>query len=174
MNSRIAVTLLSALLTASWSVHAQTSANTDPHALFAGYVRAVNAGDKTALRNLISEQVERSSYRGCKPETSNRDCLLSYIVNTVIGNHGVIQETESFGVDGDTLYAGLELRSDAIRAAGSERIVGVDKIRFKDNQIVSLAFLPNLRDAQTRKYFDHIRATGTPSSQPFVNRAAGQ
>jgi hypothetical protein len=173
MRNRIASTLISVLLMGSWSVHAQTSAIADPHALFARYVQAVNAGDKTALRNLISEKVERSSYRGCKPESSNRDCLLSYIVNTVIDKHGVIKETESSGVDGDTLYGGLELRSDTIRAAGVERAMGIDKIKFKDNQIVALAFLPNLNDAQTRKFFDYIRTSGTPSSQPYVNQPVG-
>jgi hypothetical protein len=173
MTSKFAFALLSILLTGSWSVHAQTSANTDPYLLFAKYVQAVNAGDKAAVRNLISDQVERSSYRGCQPELSNRDCLLSYIVNTVIDKHGSIKETKVFGVDGDTLYGGLELRSDMIRAAGAKRAMGIDKIRFKDNKLMSLAFLPNLNDAQTKKFFDYIRATGTPSSQPYVNRPAG-
>jgi hypothetical protein len=170
MTKKRASALLSVLLLGAWSTHAQTPAYAEPHALFARYVKAVNAGDKAAVRNLISEQVERSSYRGCKPEVSNRDCLLSYIVNTVIDKHGSIKETLIFGVDGDTLYGGLELRSDTIRAAGSMRAMGIDKIRFKDNQIMSLAFLPNLNDAQTRKFFDYIRATGTPSSQPYVNQ----
>jgi hypothetical protein len=170
MTTRIVASLLSVLLTASWPVDAQTSAATDLHALFVRYVRAVNAGDKSAVRDLISESVERSSYRGCKPELSNRDCLLLYIVNTVIDKHGAIKETESFGVDGDTLYGGLELRSDMVRAAGAQRAMGIDKIRFKDDQIVALTFLPNLNDVQTRKFFDYIRATGTPSSQPYVNR----
>ena len=142
---------------------------TDAAALFARYVQVVNAGDKAGLRALIAEDVERSPYRGCTAAMSNRDCLVAYIANTVLDRHGHIKPTESFGVDGDTIYAGLELRSDNIRAAGVERAFGIDKIRFKNNQIMSLAFLPNLQDAQTKAYFDHIRATGTPSAQP-VNR----
>lgn len=164
--------LIPLLLLRVWPVHAQAVANADPHELFARYVQAVNAGDKAAVRSLISEEVERSSYRGCKPELSNRDCLVSYIGNTVIDKHGSIKETAIFGVDGDTMYGGLELRSDAIRAAGAKRAMGIDKIRFKDGKIVGLAFLPNLHDAQTKKYFDYIRATGTPSSQPYVNQPA--
>jgi hypothetical protein len=169
MNKKIASVLLAVLLSGSWSAHAQNAANTDPYELFAKYVKVVNAGDKAGLRDLISEQVERSSYRGCKPELSNRDCLLLYIVTTVINQHGAIKETPFFGVDGDTLYGGLELRSDTVRAAGSERAMGIDKIKFKDNKITGLAFLPNIGDAQTKKFFDHVRATGTPSSQPYVN-----
>ena len=173
MTNKLLSALLSVSLIGASSVHAQTSASIDPHALFAKYVQAVNAGDKSAVRKLISEDVERSNYKGCKPELSNRDCLLLYIVNTVIDKHGTIKETDSFGVDGDTMYGGLELRSDTIRAAGAKRAFGIDKIKFRGNQIVGLAFLPNLDDAQTRKFFDYIRATGTPSSQPYVNQPGG-
>jgi hypothetical protein len=160
MNKTIAV-LLSVMMPLAASAQA-----TDAAALFARYVQVVNAGDKSGLRALISEDVERSPYRGCTAAMSNRDCLIAYIANTVLDRHGHIKPTDSYGVDGDTIYAGLELRSDVIRAAGVERVFGIDKIKIKNNQITGLAFLPNLQDAQTRTYFEHIRATGTPSAQP--------
>jgi hypothetical protein len=139
-------------------------------ALFANYVRIVNAGDVAGLRAMMSEEVDRSDYRACKAKMSNKDCLILYIETTVMKQHGRIEATDSFGVDGDTLYGGLVLQSDTIRAAGSQRAFGIDRIRIRNGKIIGLRFLPNLQDAQTKKFFDHIRATGTPSSQPYVNQ----
>jgi hypothetical protein len=130
----------------------------------------VNAGDVAGLRTMISDEVERSDYRACTAAMSNKDCLMLYIENTVLKQHGRIEATESFGVDGNTLYGGLVLQSDTIRAAGSQRAFGIDRIRIKDGKISGLKFLPNLQDTQTRKFFDRVRATGTPSSQPYVNQ----
>jgi hypothetical protein len=167
MNHCMTKALIAALAFASTAAHAQAPA--DLAALFAKYTKIVNAGDVDGLRAMISDDVERSSYRGCTPAMSNKDCLTFYIQTTVIKNHGTIEETGSFGVDGDTIYGGLVLKSDVIRAAGSKRVLGIDEIKVKDGKIVGMKFLPNLQDPQTTKYFDHIRATGTPSSQPYVN-----
>lgn len=139
-------------------------------ALFAQYVRVVNAGDVAGLRAMIADDVERSDYRACTAAISNKDCLMLYIETTVIRQHGHIEATESFGIDGGTIYGGLILKSDTIRAAGSERAHGIDMIKVRDGKIAGLKFLPNLQDPQTRKFFDRIRATGTPSSQPYVNQ----
>ncbi len=167
MSHFMRTALLVTLAFAGTAAHAQTPAEFS--ALFRKYVEVVNAGDVAGLRALISDDVERSDYRACTPALSNKDCLLLYIETTVINQHGKIEETESFGIDGDTLYGGLVLRSDTVRAAGSQRAYGIDKIKVKDGKIAGLKFLPNLQDPQTRKFFDHIRATGTPSSQPYVN-----
>lgn len=168
MSNSIKTVLIAALAFAGTAAHAQ--APTDHAALFAKYTKIVNAGDVAGLRAMISDDVERSEYRACTPAMSNKDCLMLYIETTVIKEHGNIEETGSFGVDGDTLYGGLVLKSDRIRAAGSKRALGIDKIKVKDGKIVGLKFLPNLQDPQTKRFFDHIRATGTPSSQPYVNR----
>lgn len=155
-----------AIIATAMSIAAQAQTANDPGKLFAQYVQAVNAGDKAALRDLISEEVERHTYSACTPAMSNRDCLLTYISDTVLDKHGHIDPTDSFGVDGDTLYGGLVLRSDGIRASGAERAVGIDKIKMRNNKIVGLVFLPNLQDAQTKQYLDYRRAQGMPGSRP--------
>ena len=168
MSFSIKTAVMTVLACAGTAAQAQESA--DLAALFAKYTKIVNAGDVEGLRAMISDDVERSAYRGCTPAMSNKDCLTLYVETTVIKNHGKIEETGSFGIDGDTLYGGLVLKSDVIHAAGSKRVLGIDKMKIKDGKIVGMKFLPNLQDPQTAKYFDHIRATGTPSSQPYVNR----
>jgi len=150
-----------ALLMAT-AASAQTA--NDPAKVFAQYLHFVNSGDKAALRELISEDVERHTYSACTAGMSNRDCLLTFISDTVMDRHGHIKPTDSFGLDGDTLYAGLVLTNDPIRAAGAQRAVGIDQIKTRNNKIIGLRFLPNMQDAQTRKYLDYRRTSGMPGS----------
>ena len=163
MNSKATFFVAMSILI-NMAVDAQTA--NDPARVFAQYVLAVNAGDKAALRELIADDVERHTYSACTAAMSNRDCLVFYITYTVLDRHGNITPTESFGVDGDTAFGGLVLRSDGIRNAGAERAVGIDKIKTRNNKIIGLVFLPNLQDAQTKKYLDYRRTSGMPGSQP--------
>jgi hypothetical protein len=165
MNGKATFAAMAIVMTMTVAMAVQAQTPNDPARLFARYVQSVNAGDKAALRELIAADVERHTYSACTPAMSNRDCLLLYISDTVLNKHGIIKPTDSFGLDGDTLYAGLVLSSDGIRASGAERAVGIDQIKTRNNKIVSLRFLPNLQDAQTKKYLDYRRATGMPGSQ---------
>src|SRR5664279_533508 len=108
MRHSIRTVLFAALAFAGTAAHAQEP--TDYYALFAKYTKVVNANDVAGLRALISDDVERLDYRACTPAMSNKDCLMLYVQTAVMNEHGSIEATGSFGVDGDTLYGGLVLK----------------------------------------------------------------
>jgi ketosteroid isomerase-like protein len=169
MKKLLAASALAFGLLAS-AAHAQLVPVTEHYAVFAKYVKAVNAHDIEALRALIADDVTSPRYRGCVAAMSNRDCLAFYVDTTVMKQHGNIVATDSFGVDGDTMYAGLILTSDTIRNAGVDRAQGMDKITVKNGKITALQFLPNMGDAQTKKWYDIIRTVPPQDAKAYVTK----
>ena len=140
-------------------------ATESPDAVFDRYVAAVHAGDMAAVRALISPDVERSDFGGCRPEMSNPVCLAHYIETTVV------QPQARFTVlrrqlDGDTVSAKLEVRSPLYAKAGIERIVGVDVVRVRNDLIHGFRFVPDFSDESTAIFFGTLgigpRAAKTP------------
>jgi hypothetical protein len=123
-----------------------------PAEVFDRYVSAVHAGDMQAVRALISPEVERSDFVGCRPEMDNPTCLAHYVETTVVKPRARVTE-RSRSVQGDTLVADLEVRSPLYSQAGVERIVGRDIVRVRDGRIVSFRFVPDFADESTARFF---------------------
>ncbi|MDD0809227.1 nuclear transport factor 2 family protein [Curvibacter sp. RS43] len=128
------------------------AAQTAPEEVFQQYLAAVKAQDKAAVADLIADEVERSDFPACRPEMSNKQCLLFYIDATVLSQAGEITVLRT-QVDGDTVRATLALRSQLTRRAGVERALGTDEVRVRQGRIVAFRFLPDLADEPTRRFF---------------------
>ncbi|MDO9201134.1 MAG: nuclear transport factor 2 family protein [Hydrogenophaga sp.] len=123
-----------------------------PDAVFDRYVVAVHAGDMAAVRSLISPDVERSDFVGCRPEMDNPTCLAHYIEATVVRPKAKLTVV-SRRLDGDTVTADLEVRSPLYTQAGAERIVGKDVVRVRNGLIHGFRFIPDFRDEPTAVFF---------------------
>jgi hypothetical protein len=123
-----------------------------PAAVFDRYLAAVHAADMPAVRALISPEVERSDFIGCRPEMDNAACLAHYIEATVVKPRARLTELRR-GVDGDTVDALVEVRSPLYTQAGLERIVGRDIVRVRDGRIVGFRFVPDFSDEATAAFF---------------------
>lgn len=129
-----------------------TARENDPAAVFDSYLQAVHARDMESVMALISDDVARVNYPGCTPDMDNKACLATYVQQAVVDAAGEIV-VQSVAVQGDTLLAKLELRSDLTRRAGVERALGTDRLRVLDNHIVEFAFIPDFADEQTATFF---------------------
>lgn len=127
-------------------------AQSTPDEVFNRYVQQVNAGDMAAVRDLIADQVARSDFVGCTDDMNNKECLGFYIDTTVVSQHGRIHVLHSER-HGDEVRATLELRTDGMRRAGVERVVGTDVVRVREGRIVSFHFVPAFGDDQTATFF---------------------
>jgi ketosteroid isomerase-like protein len=139
-----------------------------PSEVFDRYVSAVHAGDMQAVRDLISPDVERSDFAGCRPEMDNLTCLAHYIEATVVKPRARITE-RARSVQGDTVDAVLEVRSPLYTQAGVERILGRDIVRVRNGRIVAFRFVPDFADEPTVTFFGKLgigpRAAG-PATKP--------
>lgn len=152
---RRAIRPLTAMLvfTGTAGLSAQEAAT--PQQVLDRYVAAVNASDIRAVGALISEQVERASYPGCKPEMSHKTCLITYVDETVVQAEGRITTLKS-EVRDDTVHARMEVSSKTARGFGLERIVGTDVIRVQGGLIVAFRFVPEFSDEQTAVFFGKL------------------
>jgi len=137
-----------------------------PDAVFDRYVAAVHAGDMAAVRALISPDVERSDYVGCRPEMDNPACLAHYIEATVVRPQARLTEI-SRQTEGETITSVLEVRSPLYTQAGAERILGKDIVRVRDGLIQAFRFVPDFTDEPTVVFFGTLgigpRAAKKPS-----------
>lgn len=159
--------LQSALLTAiaALQLSAPARAESTPAAVFGQYVTAANAGDMNAITRLISSQVARSDYVGCKPDMDNKTCLLDYIHTTVVAAHGQLTVL-STRQEGNTIHALLELRSDTARHFGQERIKGTDIVTVEQGLITNFHFVPDFADDQTADFFGQLGIGPRAASKP--------
>jgi ketosteroid isomerase-like protein len=126
-----------------------------PSAVFDRYVAAVHSTDMVTIRALISPDVERSDFVGCRPEMDNASCLAHYVETTVVKPHARVTERNR-SVQGDTVVADLEVRSPLYTQAGVERILGRDIVRVRDGRIVSFRFVPDFTDDATANFFGKL------------------
>jgi uncharacterized membrane protein YvbJ len=159
---KVLLLIVPLVLSLAWYMDV-AQAQSAPNTVFERYVQAVNAGDMGDVRNLISDDVARSDFVGCRIEMSNKDCLVFYIATTVVNEHGRITVVRS-EQHGDEVHAELILSSDAIRRAGVERTIGTDVVRVRTGRIVSFHFVPNFTDSQTATFF------ATLGIGPFANK----
>jgi hypothetical protein len=128
------------------------TATESPDAVFDRYVKAVHTADMAAVRALIAPDVERSNFRRCTPEMNNPTCLAFYIESTVVEPRAKLTVVNR-RLEGDTVTADLEVRSELYTKAGVERIVGQDIVRVRNGLIHGFRFVPNFNDEQTAIFF---------------------
>lgn len=139
-----------------------------PAEVFDRYVSAVHAADMPAVRALISPEVERSDFAGCRPEMDNPACLAHYIDTTVL-KPGARMTERRRSVQADTVVSELEVRSPLYTQAGVQRILGRDIVRVRDGRIVAFRFVPDFADAPTARFFATL---GIGPGVPAAARAA--
>ena len=144
-----------------WAVSVRASVSAGPEAVFRAYADAVNAGSIDRVRSLLSPGIARPPFSRCPPTLGDFDCAVSYLNETAVKRHSIIT-TLSVRVQGDIALAKLELRNDATKAAGLDRISGTDRLRVRDGKIVEFAFLRDEQDPQTMKFFQFMMAHGGP------------
>jgi hypothetical protein len=132
--------------------------------VFDRYVSAVHAADMKAVRALISPEVERSDFAGCRPEMGNPACLAHYIETTLVKPGARITEQRR-SVEADTVLSDLEVRSPLYTQAGVERIVGRDVVRVREGRIVAFRFVPDFSDEATAVFFGKL-GIGPRASRP--------
>jgi hypothetical protein len=137
-----------------------------PAAVFDRYVAAVHAGDMAAVRALISPDVERSDFVGCRPDMDNPACLAHYIEATVVRPQARLTVVNQ-QLDGDTVTAALEVRSPLYTKAGAERIVGKDIVRVRSGLIQGFRFVPDFSDEPTAVFFGSL-GIGPRAQRPSV------
>ena len=153
-----------ALLCATFLAYATPSRASGPRApdaVFRAYAEAVNAGSINNVQALLARNIARPPFSRCPPAMGNFDCAVSYLEETTVKRHSTLA-TQSLQVQGDVALARVELRNDATKAAGVERIAGTDRLRVRDGKIVEFAFLRNEQDPQTMKFFQFMMAHGGP------------
>jgi hypothetical protein len=134
-----------------------------PDAVFDRYVAAVHAGDMAAVRALISPEVERSDFVGCRPEMDNPACLAHYIHTTVVQPQAQLTVVRR-QVEGPLVTADLEVRSPLYAREGVARIVGKDLVWVRDGLIHGFRFVPDFNDGPTADFFG-TRGIGPRASQ---------
>jgi hypothetical protein len=147
MRKLLKVSVFACMLLAQ-TVHAADSLDM----VFDRYVAAVHARDMGAIRSLISPQVERSDFPGCRPEMANPDCLAHYIEATVVAPKARINVLNRI-TNGETLTAFIEVRSELYTKAGVERIMGRDIVRSSAGLIDAFRFVPDFSDESTAIFF---------------------
>jgi hypothetical protein len=147
MRKLLKVSVFACMLLAQ-TVHAADSLDM----VFDRYVAAVHARDMEAIRSLISPQVERSDFPGCRPEMANPDCLAHYIEATVVAPKARINVLNRI-TNGETLTAFIEVRSELYTKAGVERIMGRDIVRSSAGLIDAFRFVPDFSDESTAIFF---------------------
>lgn len=138
-----------------WDAVSEIFTLPSPAEVFDRYVAAVHAGDMAAVRALISPQVARSDFAGCRPEMDNVTCLAHYIETTVIKPKArltVLRQT----VQDTVIDAELEVRSSLYQQAGIERIRGRDVIKAQDGLITDFHFIPDFKDEPTAVFFGSL------------------
>jgi hypothetical protein len=151
MNPKLLALMLSLLSTAC----ATSGPTAPPSEVFDRYLAAVHAGDMGAVRAMISPDVERSDFVGCRPEMDNPTCLSHYIETTVV-KPGARMTEVGRRVEGDTLISDLEVRSPLYEKAGVPRILGRDIVRVRDGRIVAFRFVPDFSDDATAVFFGSL------------------
>jgi SnoaL-like domain len=124
---------------------------------FLAYVEAINSGDINAALALIAPdaQLINSKYRPSVP-AEGFELIKTYIQETVISQNGRITVSDLLEKE-DTVEAQIELRSDRIKRAGFERILGTERFTMYNQKIKGFEFTMNLGDAETKQFFDFVR-----------------
>jgi hypothetical protein len=104
---------------------------------------------------LLAAHAATPPFFPCPAGQTGRACLVTYLNVTVISRHTRFK-TIGVRVVGETVFAQLEVRNDLTRAAGVERFKGVDRVTVRNGTIVAFAFLRDLHDPQTAKFFDFV------------------
>jgi hypothetical protein len=138
--------------------------------IFFAYVEAINNGNLDAALGLIAPdaQLINSKYRPLV-HAEGFDLIKMYIHETVISQNGHITVIDVIET-GNTVMAQIELRSDRIKKAGFDRILGIEKFTIDNQKIKGFEFNMNLDDPETKAFFNFVRnlEANRPKSTPSV------
>jgi hypothetical protein len=160
--------VLTAFLTTVASVSAQTTGA--PAAVFTRYVDAYNRGDVDGVVTLFADDASilHGMCTAASPCTT-RAAIRAQTERDIAGH--IRLSTGDVNVAGDTLTLREEIRNDAIRAAGLERIVGNTSFQVRGDQIVSVVFQRDVDDPQTSAFIRVQQAQAVPRQLPRTGEA---
>jgi len=136
-------------------------AQVDPVAVFRQAVDARNRGDLPGFLALFAPDAVRqdgSCPTGCSGEVMRR----SFEQNVAEHFQATVLSAQATGT---TVTARAELRSDAFRARGAERVISNFTVQLRDGKIARWASTLDASDAQTAAYQAALRAQA-PQAPP--------
>lgn len=141
---------------------AQTPPSAGPAATFRQFAAAVNGGDVAGALAFFADDATWVRGGTCPPGAcAGTEAIRSQIEKDVSDGHDIsIIDAQ---VSGSTLTARVELRTDATRAAGTDRIIQVFTLQFSGDKISALQARPDLTDPATAAFAARLLpTTGNP------------
>src|SRR5215216_5240980 len=141
-------------------------AQIDPVAVFQQVVDARNQGDLDGVMGLIGDDAVRQD-GACQPNCIGKAALRrSFQQNIDEHFQATVLAAQS---NGSTVSARAELRSDAFRARGAERIISDFNVEVRNGKITLWSSTLDTNDPQTAAYRATVQAqatTGSPAAPP--------
>lgn len=136
--------------------HAQVSATL---AVAQQVADATNRGDLAALQALLSEDVVFVGGAGCFPTAClGKPAVMQELASEIAG-HLTVTNT-SLAAEGNIVSGRSEIREDAIRTLGMERILEANLIVVRGGQVAALVTTPDTTDPQTQQFLAAV--SGSP------------
>ncbi len=130
------------------AIPAMVAQGADLAAIFGQFADAVNQGDVDAALALFTEDATWVRGGVCPPGACvGQAAIRTEIERDIANNHQL--DIVDIQVSGTTLTARVEVRTDATRAAGVERIIQVFTLEFREDKISALQLRPDLTDPET-------------------------
>jgi hypothetical protein len=122
------------------------------------FIAAINGKNAKRLGDLLaSDFVMPKRDANCSPQQSDRDCQIAAIERTLIATnaHLTVSTVKS---EPEIVRANVSLTSDAIRAAGAERIAATKEFFIRNGKIQSLITTLRTEDPATAAYDKRSRS----------------
>lgn len=120
-------------------------------------VAAFRRGDVAAVMSFFADDARYEGFGLCTPSPCAGKAAIQREMARALADH--YAGTEVVGtarVTGDTLVHRIELRSDSIKAAGVERVMGTNTVEIKGDKIILLRVELDQADPQTATYLKSL------------------
>jgi hypothetical protein len=126
--------------------------------IFDAYVKAINDGNINEVMILMAENVSLSNfrYRPVSPISNSRDLLRVYIAETIIEQNGEVFPVMVSEIE-NRIEGKVEVRSNRIKKAGFERIIGFEKFTIENGKITQFEFQMDLSDETTCSFLEFVK-----------------
>ena len=156
--------LIAALTLAAPSALAQA----DPAAVHQQYVDALNRGDVAGVMAVFADDASWLGTGPCRQTPCSGKAAIQTEVARQVATRARLTVVNRQATSG-SVTARVEVRSDPIRAAGVERIVGTETVEVRGDQIAALRFAIDPTDPQTAIFLaaqaPNLPNTGAGGSQ---------
>lgn len=120
------------------------------------WVGAQNRGDVATQVSLLREDARLVAWSFCLTTCTGRAAIRRELENQALLGGESPPPTPT--IAGTTITARRELRSEATRRAGVERIILLDRFETRDGKIATASMRLDLEDALTATFYEFLRA----------------